>query len=70
MLFGGLKIDVPRAMVAPDMENVNGTRGHKHQDMSVLQQHVAFFDQDGDGVIYPSETFKGIIREQLNKKEL
>lgn len=68
--FDGLKIDVPRAMVAPDMENVNGTRGHKHQDMSVLQQHVAFFDQDGDGIIYPSETFKGIIREQINKKKL
>ncbi|XP_050380753.1 peroxygenase-like isoform X1 [Argentina anserina] len=50
---------MPRAMVAPDMENINGTFSHKHQNMSVLQQHVAFFDQDNDGIIFPSETFRG-----------
>lgn len=51
---------MPRAMAAPDMENINGTWAHKHKNMSVLQQHAAFFDQDNDGIIFPSETFRGI----------
>jgi peroxygenase len=28
-------------------------------DLTPLQRHVAFFDRNKDGVIYPSETYKG-----------
>ncbi|PON55502.1 Caleosin-related [Parasponia andersonii] len=49
----------PSSDGAPDTENVNGTWGHKHQNMSVLQQHAAFSDQNNDGIIYPLETYRG-----------
>jgi peroxygenase len=55
-----LDTEIPRALVAPDAENPSGTPGYNNRGLSVLQQHVAFFDRNQDGIIYPWETFQGM----------
>ncbi|GJN00138.1 hypothetical protein PR202_ga17302 [Eleusine coracana subsp. coracana] len=50
--------------MAPGSNNNNGKESSMASDvyrgdLTPLQRHVAFFDRNKDGVIYPSETYEG-----------
>ncbi|RPB23237.1 Caleosin-domain-containing protein [Terfezia boudieri ATCC MYA-4762] len=61
---------VPRVNVAASVENPYGTSKDdyalKHSHETVLQQHVAFFDRDKDGIIWPQDTYIGFRRLGFN----
>ncbi|KAF1915780.1 Caleosin related protein-domain-containing protein [Ampelomyces quisqualis] len=55
-----------RANLAASEESPHGTLTNNwaatHAHQTVLQQHCDFFDQDHDGIIWPSDTFTGFHR--------
>ncbi|GAA5843257.1 hypothetical protein JCM11251_002264 [Rhodosporidiobolus azoricus] len=54
---------VPRANIAASIEKPDGTTAggyaEKHKNEPVLKQHVAFFDKDGDNILWPLDTWRG-----------
>jgi len=56
---------LPRANRAISKEKPNGSEASP-PNASVLQQHVLWFDFDGDGVIYPWDTYLGFYRLGFN----
>ncbi|ORX94579.1 Caleosin-domain-containing protein [Basidiobolus meristosporus CBS 931.73] len=49
----------PRVSIAASKEKPDGTSSKNIPPRTVLQQHVDFFDKNGDGVITPYGTFLG-----------
>ncbi|KAJ3370649.1 hypothetical protein GGF31_003963 [Allomyces arbusculus] len=54
---------LPRASLVVDRQHPHGTRNpylaDAYPNLSVLQQHVKFFDKDDDGIISMLDTFRG-----------
>lgn len=52
-----------RANIAASREQPNGTTENdyaaKRQHRSVIQQHCDYWDPDGDGIIWPQDTYAG-----------
>ncbi|KAL4073571.1 Caleosin related protein-domain-containing protein [Scleroderma citrinum] len=52
---------VPRASRAASFEQPNGTDKYSdhYHEYSVMQQHCLYWDRDGDGIIWPKDTWLG-----------
>jgi hypothetical protein len=63
MLTPTLTTGTARATIAASVSSPHGTQtdnyANAHRTQTVLQQHVAFFDGDGDGIIWPTDTYRG-----------
>lgn len=57
---------VPRAFKTVSKEFPDGDEDAGPTNRTVLQQHVDFFDTDGDGIIFPWDTFTGFRRMGYN----
>jgi len=53
------KPSVARANLAVSASKPDGPPAEGREDYTVLQQHVLFWDRDGDGAIYPWDTYRG-----------
>ncbi|KAF2089152.1 Caleosin-domain-containing protein [Saccharata proteae CBS 121410] len=53
-----------RATIAASRESPNGTQegdwARTNQHRTVVQQHVAYWDRDNDGIIWPLDTYRGV----------
>ncbi|KAF1982550.1 Caleosin-domain-containing protein [Aulographum hederae CBS 113979] len=55
-----------RVNIAATKEEPNGTHennwAERHENQTVVQQHTAYWDADGDGIIWPLDTYRGCRR--------
>ncbi|TGO63156.1 hypothetical protein BOTNAR_0104g00030 [Botryotinia narcissicola] len=57
---------VARATIAASYESPHGTTkdnyAERNKHLTILQQHVSFFDPDSDGIVSPRDTYNGFRR--------